>query len=1063
MSSSSGKKSRLSLHAMHALFGVFILIHACRPLALAQEAPSPLAGKTVHVYNPFGKSLPLINLSGTGHSMIDESGNWHRLAFDSLGGSLAPWMKEFGIRTGDWKWLIPAGVGTQEGVFGADVFGASKEIWIIVDPAGPATAAPLILTSAPRRVHIFNPWPVTGVEFVLNGAKRPMLSEKAHCGWNVAYILSNGPATGHFINSADTETWGKAGLGDKTPFDFTALFAAHGPDIWIGSTSIVSAAFPGEVGSCTYLMAATVHDMADTHPDYGGWGATTGMVQKDLGADKKPVPGAGTPATFNTWFNSNPAAPMPLKGAETCLDLQMGRSDDGLWEFDSNNGPSKEFFPLDDHNTLDKNTSCSSEVPPPASSVHNYGFCLESHATFVYKKGQVFEFRGDDDVWVFINNKLALDLGGIHPPTDGSINLDSLGLTEGQTYPWDFFFCERNKCGSSLRIKTTIYFKQLRALDHVEEKLPGGGSTYRVIKRIGGTGACGSSGETVTEVPPGPLTFVLFRVGGDSIQVLPKGASFGGITVTDGSVVVDTSKVTGLAPGPYRIVFYETANPTLRDEVQFTVSARNIVVFEAPLTQSALLGNPIRVIAGNHYQGGGKDTLVPGTAPWTATFSANVLVYADSSRSKRISSGEGLNTKPTGLDTLWVFGDVASLTDQTYTLTIPGSNKATVTFTLPPLDLPKAVSAGIYDDDGDGRGDRLTVLYDRDITGNLPVSVAWQWPASAAAVAGTDLASRLDEGKTLSFKGSPLSTEILTQGSGVFKSTYKARAKDSTQTLAITDRIAPVITEASAHLGTAADTLRLVFSEPLSATSRSAPPQDLFTYKLSGDGSVVSITPSQSSWSSDGLSVLLVFDSKIELKPTTGDFVRLNGGPGLAADALGNAPGSESRFRLITGKRRLGIQTLTFNRFSADPAALTGPVFATTLEGARSNVEDAVSRTGRWGVLMEADLADFAAGDGYNPPAPSTVKLEYDFSIFTNLGVRVASEKRSLACTDDVFKGDCRTNHGRLYVGWNYASKVHEKVATGAYVILFNYRIVSQGKVMADNGIRQVWGLLRLD
>src|SRR3954468_7910854 len=112
---------------MHALFGMLSLLHVCRPLAMAQEAPSPLTGKIVHVYNPFGKSLPLVNLSGVGYPMTDESGNWHRLAFDSIGGNLAPWMKDFGIRTGDWKWLSPTGgVGTTVGAFGAEVFGTSK-------------------------------------------------------------------------------------------------------------------------------------------------------------------------------------------------------------------------------------------------------------------------------------------------------------------------------------------------------------------------------------------------------------------------------------------------------------------------------------------------------------------------------------------------------------------------------------------------------------------------------------------------------------------------------------------------------------------------------------------------------------------------------------------------------------------------------------------------------------------------------------------------------------------------------------------------------------------------
>lgn len=1036
---------------LHVLFGVFTLLQVCRPLALAQEAPSPLTGKIVHVYNPFGQSLPQIDLSGVGRDMTLESGNWYRFEFSSLGDGLAPWMDKFGVRTADWKWLNPTtGVGTT-GEFPATLFGSSNELWIIVDPSGPATAPPLKLLTAPRTIHFFNPWPASNVDLLLNGAKRSMIPDRTHCGWNVVYILNDGPAAGHFANAADGEAWGRNGLGDKTDFDFTAAFTANGPEIWIGGTSQISKTFTGEVGSCTYLMAMTVHDMPKSHPDFGNGGGP-GTVQPDLGADKKPVGNARATPNFNTWFVTDT---VKNKDAQTCLDLQMGRSDDGLWEFDSNNGPIKNrFFPIDALNSFNDNATCGEEV-------HNYGFCMESNATFVYKPGQVFEFRGDDDVWVFINNKLELDLGGIHDVQDGKINLDTLGLVEGQTYPWNFFFCERNPCGSSLRIKTTIFFKQQRALDHVEEKLPGGGSAYRVIKRVGGTGACGSSGEAVKEVTPGPLTFVLYRVGGDSIQTLPKGASFGGITVTDAAVQVDTSKVTGLAPGPYKIVFFETTNPTLRDEVTFTVSARNIVVFEAPLAPSGVLGPPIRVVAGNRFQVLGKDSLVAGIAPWTPNFLPNLKVYADSLGTVPVVSGREITTAPTGQDTIWVFGDPAATANQVHTISIIGSNKVTVTFTLPPLDLPKAVSAGMYDDDGDGRGDRLQVVYDRSITGNLPVSVSYQWPASAVSVPGTDLPARLQGGDTLVFKGTPFSPDILTQGSGLFKSVYKARTADSIQTITISDRMAPVITESTIHLGSETDTLRLVFSEQLTAPSRTAPLQDLFTYKVGEDERIVSLVPLQSTWSFDGRSVQMLFDSKLETKPAIGDFVRLNGGPGLAADDAGNTPGAEGRFRLITGERRIGIQTITFTRFSATPALLAAPVFSTTLEGSRTEIKDAFTSTGRIGVLMEADLADFAIGDGFTVPPPSSVKLEYGFSIFTNLGVPVASETRSLACTDDVFQKDCRAHHGRVFAGWNFASNNREKVATGAYVIQFHYRIVVQGKELAAKSTRQVWGLIR--
>jgi fibro-slime domain-containing protein len=79
--------------------------------------------------------------------------------------------------------------------------------------------------------------------------------------------------------------------------------------------------------------------------------------------------------------------------------------------------------------------------------LHNFGWCMEMHSKFL----------GDDDVWLFINDSLVIDLGGMHGASTGEVNLDDLrNLQFGKTYPLDFFYCERKRDESSCRIITNI-------------------------------------------------------------------------------------------------------------------------------------------------------------------------------------------------------------------------------------------------------------------------------------------------------------------------------------------------------------------------------------------------------------------------------------------------------------------------------------------------------------------------------------------------------------------------------------------------------------------------------
>lgn len=813
-----------------------------------------------------------------------------------------------------------------------------------------------------------------------------------------------------------------------------------------------------------------------------------GMVESTLGPNGVPVrnesfdwAGSCRNAEYlNHWFI--PETLVVKNGISytnaACRDLTLILDDDGIWrgqmdmQADSSTGEKLGgMFLLDDFQYLDS----AKTIPNPHydsipnndagdGTYHNYGISMKVQAKFEYVRGQYFEFLGDDDVWVFINNKLVVDIGGVHDRRNGAVDLDTLGLVEGKEYTFHIFYTERYKYQGNFKMRTSMDLKTEASLILVSD-IRDNIKNYDIWQANKKEAlSCDFSANALMDTTGGHSTY---KLSGGSLaepENLDIGVWYEGINITsDTTFSIDSAAIAehyALSPGHYFIEITLKSDPSQTQKVEFVVPPYSIPSIAFADSSWKILGNEV---SGDTLQIGKLayeiyPVHISFLEEWAQVNNYNKkvnLTVSDTLIDILDASGSKISTVSLDSDGHATFylranGEVSNATLTAQGAAATASHWVNLKFELPPI--PQVVAAKIFDRNGDGRGDSLHVKFDRVVGAgstldslqfkfgeNFPVYGASRIVVNGDEVIVTSNANCAPEtacgfgSKQFTGGESEIYTGSMTTWFTYVDSDRKSYHFQIANT-PVEDHIGPIILAAESQKNNSGERLlSLTFSEAISDSTR-AYYASMFEFTCNRNGT--STTPdSPITALGHGSTMTLVYAASIndDAIPTSGDLIRFAPEWNLtcARDLSNNAPHLNNPWVFITGEQSLSVESPNLVTISAENPIIantktTQPILITDNSLTAQQIGDSLGVQGNlidfdiYKVIQEETQKEISALDAY---IDKLIVEAEDDTVYSTSTIGEAEALKQLF--DDIASGIVTESYG-------ISATVIEAVQTGA-------------------------------